>query len=179
MFDVMNDDLLIEFAKTRPAYSGEFDLLNCELITDEGLAGVVAACPKVHPNGIKSLVKGEKFIAAVCQHHPNLTEIAVSDCENVTDQLLAHLVEHCPNLVPDDIDSQQKGEAFLAAVSQHRPSLTKIDLRKCGAVTEEGLALLLEGCPQLPIGDIHADCKGQSISNKHLYFWMQSKISLY
>ena len=171
MFEVMNDELLIDLAKTRPAYSGEFNLLNCELVTDEGLAGLVAACPKVHPNDIKSLVKGEKFIAAVGQHHADLTEIALSDCKNVTDQLLAHLVVNCPKLSPDAIDSLQKGEAFVAAVSQHRPSLMKIDLTKCSAVTEEGLALLVEGCPQLPLDDIHADCKGQSISTKHLCFW--------
>lgn len=171
VFGVMNDTVLLTIAKLRPEQTSEFNLLHYETVTDEGLAGLVAACPAVHPNDIKSVAKGERFLAAVSQKHTGLTKINLAGCRHVTDAALAELVVCCPKLMPDAIRSQRKGDAFVAAVAQHRPTLKQIDLKGCDAVTEKGLDPLVKGCPQLDPADIRVHCKGVYVATERLYLW--------
>ena len=163
VFDVMNDDTLLTIAALRPDQSSAFDLQDFEMVTDRGLAGLVSACPKLHPNDIKSGAKGNKFLAAVGQHHKDLLKIDLSTCQNVTDEALAELVVNCPDLVPDAIKTKHKGDQFVAAVARYRPALKHIDLTGCVQVTEEGLVLLVQGCPELDPDHIRAGCKGRHV----------------
>ena len=162
VFDVMNDEMLVAIAKLRPEQSAIFHLQDFEMVTDKGLAGLLSACPKVHPDDIKSDAKGDEFLAAVGQHHKDLRKINLSRCVHVSDEALAELVTQCPYLVPDAIKTKHKGDQFVAAVARHRPALKHIDLTGCMQVTEEGLVLLVQGCPQLDPGHIRAGCKGTS-----------------
>ena len=168
VFEVMNDEVLVTLGKLRPRQSSEFDLLRFKKVTDKGLAGLVRSCPAVHPNDIKSLAKGDQFLAAVTDQHTRLRKINLLRCNQVTDQALAELVTRCPNLVPDAIKSLQKGDLFVAAVAKYRPKLKHIDLSGCTMVTEDGLVLLIKGCPQLDPGDIRSTRKGVCALNKRL-----------
>ena len=105
-------------------------------LVDKGLAAIVRGCPQMLPDKLAADCKGDDFLFAVANQHPNLTEIDISKCGAVTDRGLAYIVTHCPNLVPNKIPSLSKGDLFCTVVAKIHPSLTILDLHDCQAVTD-------------------------------------------
>ena len=127
------------------------NLIGCTNVTDAGLAKLMAACLELHPDKVLSDedTKGDLFLAAVAKNHPRVAEIDLRTSDTVTDQGLALLMQGCPGLLPDKVLSLAKGNEFCKAVAEHRPKLTEIGLNDCEEVTDEGLAALITGCPDL------------------------------
>ena len=80
--------------------------------------------------------------------------------KGVGDDVLASLIQSCPQLLPDNIkNAPSKGKLFCEAVTEHHSELTQIDLRGCNA-SDEDLAVLLKGCPYLAPSKILSPSKG-------------------
>ena len=140
----------------------EIDLSGCADITDAGLANLIENCPQLKPDEIilSALVEGELYLKMVADRHPDMIEIALSQCKNVKDSTLAVLIEKCPSLEPGQIRLESRGDLFCQAVGQYRQNLTEIDLLKCDAVTDHGLSALIKGCSQLLPDKISSLAKG-------------------
>ena len=127
----------------------DIDLQACPEVTDTALASLVRGCRKLAPERILSSAKGDLFLEAVAEVHPNITSIDLLTCHRVTDQGLAKLVAGCAKLKPDKCNSEAKGDDFVKAIAEHHRHLTTINLQNCAAVTDGALALLLQSCPNL------------------------------
>ena len=136
------------------------DLEECSLVTDKGLATLAAACPELLPDKVLSKAKGVRFCAAVAKQHPDLMEIDLLECNAVTDKGLEALAKSCPRLLPNKVLSKAKGNLFCIAVANQHPDLAEIDLQKCIAVTDKGLAALAKGCPKLLPSKVLSKAKG-------------------
>ena len=126
------------------------DLITAELtdidgVTDAGLVHVA----HLDPNSVISSAKGDKYLAALAEKNKGVKELDLSSCADVTDSGLALLIETCPDLNPDKIISNAKGDMFLVAVSKHRQDIQEIDLTGCEGVTTVGLVALLTSCSGL------------------------------
>ena len=110
-------------------------------VTDKALAELVLACPNLLPDKIEGCdqAKGVAFVEAVAKTHPKLRQLDLRESTNVTDESLAMLVEACPQLHPDRLLCMKKGDAYLEAVAKAFPTLKKINLEGCNAVTSAGL----------------------------------------
>ena len=108
----------------------EINLDECEAVSDNGLATLIQKFIQLQPDKIISKQKGDNFLSVVAQRRSGLTHIDLTDCEVVTDQGLALLIQGCPKLEPDEIVSNVKSDAFCAAVAQYRPRLENLDLRE-------------------------------------------------
>ena len=73
------------------------DLSSCPKITDAGLGKLVQHCPQLHPDKIKSYVKGDVFLNSLAKHWPQLQSIGLAHCNKVTDVGVGELAKHCPN----------------------------------------------------------------------------------
>ena len=67
-------------------------------VGDTGLAKIVTSCPHLNPNTLVSRRKGDWFLAAVADVHPDLDHLDIVDCDEATEAGLAELIAHCPNL---------------------------------------------------------------------------------
>ena len=147
------------------------DLEECNRVTDKGLATLAAACPELLPNKVLSKAKGVRFCAAVAKQHPDLMEIDLLECDAVTDKGLEALAKSCPRLLPNKVLSKAKGNLFCIAVANQHPDLREIDLQKCKAVTDKGLAALANGCPKLLPSKVLSKAKGDlfcvAVSKQH------------
>ena len=147
--DEYKGDLFYEAVAHKYPELEALDLTNMPKVTDKGLAALIRGCPKLLPENLVCSSKGRLFFQALVKSRPNLTQVDLRDCEGVTDEGLAELVRNCPELLPDNIYSPNKGEAFLAAVQvQHREKLRRIDLGSC-SVSEKSLAHLIKKCTKL------------------------------
>ena len=164
----------------------EINLQGCEQVTDSGLALLSEGCRNLLPHNLRSFAKGDKYCSVVAKQHDKLEHIDLSncaavtdrsmtliatccsqlgycdltDCPNVTDEGLSVLIELCPKLLPESLISSAKGDKFCAALAKQHPELTQLDLRRFEAITDEGLALLIEGCPRLQPYSIDSAAKG-------------------
>jgi hypothetical protein len=129
-------------------------------VTDAGLEKIVVGCPNLLPDNIRSVAKGDLFLAAVAVVHPGLTSINLQHCKHVTDAGLNKIVLGCPTLLPDNIRSVAKGDLFLAAIASVHPDLTSLNLQHCKRVTDAGLKTIVLGCPTLLPDNIDSVAKG-------------------
>ena len=139
-YPTMHPDKVISFGKgdaflAAMATDGRADLTEinldeCDAVSDSGLASLIQKFVQLQPDKIISKQKGDNFLAVVAQRRSGLTHIDLTDCEAVSDQGLALLIEGCPNLEPDEIVSNVKSDAFCAALTQYRPRLQHLDLRE-------------------------------------------------
>ena len=127
----------------------QIDLRYCHHVTENGLLLLVEHCKSLTPNSTLSLVKGDRYCIAVAKYQPNLTEIDLRGCSKVTEAGLCHLAKAYKSLLPDKTLSFVKGDAYCEVVAGMQYDLTSINLRNCRGVTEDGLLLLVEQCPQL------------------------------
>ena len=153
-------DAFLEAVSVYHAGIDTIDVLECESVTDAGLAILIGKCPDLHPDKVLSKVKGDGFVGAVPTHHADLMQIDLTDCDQVSDAGLANLMKECPNLMPDKLLSKAKGTAFLRVTAAERNQITAIDLTDCQFVTDEGLAILAEKCVQLHPDKITSIYKG-------------------
>ena len=110
-------------------------------MTDRALAELVLGCPNLLPDKIEGCghAKGNAFVQAVARGHPKLKQLDLRESVDVTDESLAMLAEGCPQLHPDRLLCMKKGDAYLEAVAKAFPTLKKINLEGCDAVTSAGL----------------------------------------
>ena len=87
-------------------------------MTDAGLAQLIAKCPKLHPDKVISLLKGDAFLASVADNRPALQQMDLDGCGAVSDGALSMLMERFPQLHPDKVVSVQKGDSFCAATAK-------------------------------------------------------------
>ena len=80
--------------------------------------------------------------------------------QRLVDKGLADLVPGCAQMLPDKLLTDCKGDAWLVAVANKYPDLTEIDISKCGAVTDRGLAQLASNCTKLLPDKIPSVSKG-------------------
>ena len=116
-------------------------------------------CSKLHPDNVYTTKKGNAFLEGVSEKHKYLESIDLAHCNTVTDVGLALLITQCPKLKPDKVASFAKGDKFLAAVADHQPDISSIDLTDC-YVTDAGLAKLMEKCMKLHPDDVISTEKG-------------------
>ena len=144
-------------------------------VTDESLAHLVAGCPRLDISQIGSEMCGDLFLAAVAAHRPETVQLNLNGCDGVTAAGLLQLVGGCPQLTaiklrridtltdpdlaaliragppllhPNNIESDAKGDEFLAAVVDVRGECESLDLFGCTGVTDAGLKLLAGLGPQ-------------------------------
>lgn len=146
-------------------------------VTDKSLAHLVAGCPRLDINEIGSEMCGDLFLAAVAAHRPETVQLNLNGCDGVTANGLLQLAGRCPQLTaiklrridtlsdpdlaalirtgpllhPNNIESDAKGDEFLAAVVDIRGECDSLDLFGCTGVTDAGLKLLAGHGP-LPAG---------------------------
>ena len=110
-------------------------------MTDRALAELVLGCPNLLPDKIEGCghAKGNAFVEAVARGRPKLKKLDLRESADVTDESLVMLVEGCPQLHPDRLLCMKKGDAYLEAVAKAFPTLKKINLEGCDAVTSAGL----------------------------------------
>ena len=72
---------------------------------------------QLEPDKIISKQKGDNFLSVVAKRRPALRHIDVSECDDVSDEGLAKLIQGCLKLEPDEIVSNVKSDAFCAAVA--------------------------------------------------------------
>jgi bacterioferritin-associated ferredoxin len=77
----------------------------------------------------------------------------------VGDSQLVTLLKTCSRLLPDTLQSEEKGDEFCEAVAQHHAKVTSLSLRECRAVTDEGIEKLIAGCKSLTTIDL-TECDG-------------------
>ena len=99
------------------------------------------ACPKLLPDQIEGCdrAKGSAFVEAVAQRHPNLDQLDLQDCPDVTDASLAVLAASCRKMHPDRLVCPKKGDLYLATLAEAMPDLDRINLLDCHDVTSAGL----------------------------------------
>ena len=146
----------------------EISLRGCREVTDAGLARLISGCNQLHPDKVRSDKKGDTFLAAVSKCCPDLTEINVSACKDVTDAGLAKLMKFCKDLHPDNVYSDAKGNGFVSAVSEHRRGLVQLNLtdenenNNSTDVTDAGLAELMEKCLDMHPDSVISELKGHA-----------------
>ena len=118
------------------------DLTDCDAVTDKGLATLATACSQLLPDKVLSKAKGNLFCNAVAKQHPDLESINLQGCKAVSDKGLEALAFSCRQLLPNKVFSKAKGNLFCIAVAKQHPELAEIDLTRCKAVTDKGLAAL-------------------------------------
>ena len=171
--DVKGDEFLHAVGKHQPNITS-IDVARCQAVTDAGLAKLVSRCSNLHPDSIKSTVKGDAFLEAVAQRFAKtLKSIDLTGCKNVSDAGLAKLIEKCRELHPDDVHCDAKGNTFLVAVASEHETIKNIDLLGCNAVTDAGLCVLMERCLQLHPDDVKSTVKGDAflsaVAKYHTY----------
>ena len=67
----------------------------------------------------------------------------------MTDAGFVNLIAKCPDLHPDKVISDLKGDTFLASVADNRPEMQEINLAGCNAVSDGALSLLMQKFAQL------------------------------
>ena len=114
-------------------------------VTDKALAELVLACPKLLPDNIEGCdhAKGIEFVQAVAQVHTTLEQLDLQGCPDVNDASLAIIGASCPQMHPDRLLCNKKGDAYLAAIAKVLPNLDRINLSDCDAVTPAGWSFLL------------------------------------
>lgn len=110
-------------------------------MTDQALAELVLGCPQLLPGEIEGCdsAKGSAFVKAVSKMHPDLDQLDLQGCPDVTDASLATLAASCRNMHPDRLECALKGDMYLAAIAKTLPDLDSINLKDCHAVTSAGV----------------------------------------
>ena len=158
---IKGDMFCASVAKYRPDLSS-INLKDGTQVTDVGLSSLVDGCKQLDPKSVVAAtpVQGDLWCAAVARQHPELTSIDLRSYPAVTDVGLASLQRGCPKLLPSSIFSSAMGNDWCAAVAEIHPNLTEIDLRQCNKVGDTGLAMLVDGCPNLLPSKILSHAKG-------------------
>ena len=94
---VCKGDLCLQALATYRPNLKHVDLRAWWGVKDEGLAMLVEKCLKLHPDKIISDEKGDKFVAAVAKHRPDLESINLKSCP-VSEKALISLLEQCKNM---------------------------------------------------------------------------------
>ena len=154
------------------------------VLIDRCLAAILRGCPKLLPDKIVSIGKGDSFCAALGERYPDITSISLksccvtdgglaslrkscnkitaldlSDCALVTDDGLAQLLYAFPNMSPHALVSTSKGDQYCVALGELYPGMTAIDLAGCAAVSDKGLASLAKNFPDLQAVDLSGNTK--------------------
>jgi F-box/leucine-rich repeat protein 2/20 len=161
-FNQCGDRFIAAVVEAHPNLT-EFRLVSdLPLVSDAGLATLVRGCRGLPPESIRfGKVKGDKFLAAVAEMHPNIMRLNLMFCRAVTDAGLASLAARCAELAELNLSGCcQVSDAGLAQLAAGCTQLTSVKLSGCRAVTDAGLVMLVEGCPQLSPAKIFSKKKG-------------------
>lgn len=142
-------------------------------------------CPKLLPNRLLSFGKGDKFIQAVAETHPNLESLDLRQCASVTVAGLAivgcsfpslkHLFVNTNKVHPDwPGQSDILTDDILAMLAAGCPQLMTFDLKtQCdtfsegdyvGTVTDVGILAVVEACPNVDVERLLPRAWGDSMS---------------
>ena len=80
---------------------------------------------------------------------PNLTLLDVARCDELSEESLIRVVEHCGGLQYLDVSWCRITDDFCFAVSASCPSMQDILLEGCKPITPQGLLKMAKGCRML------------------------------
>lgn len=83
--------------------------------------------------------------------------------KSVTDEQVQEVVSRAPRLVHLELKSHQDGEKLLTHVASTCPKLQHLTVKFCQNVTEEALAAMVQGCPDLK----HLNLEGSQMTSGH------------
>ena len=151
-----DDDFCLAVSE-RPQASAltRIDLTHHHGVTGQGLAYLIKACNKLHPDNIivgNKQVKDDTFFVKVAERRMNLERVDLKDT-GITEKALEALVIGCPKLT--QLNHPAGGDAYCQALMQHRQHLTTINVDRCEKITTEGLVTLINGF-NLPLDKIQA-----------------------
>lgn len=84
---------------------------------------------------------------------------------SVTDEQVQELVSKAPRLVHLELQSHQNGEELLTHVASTCPRLEHLTVKFCQNVTEEAMAAMVQGCPDLR----HLNLEGSQMTSGQCY----------
>ncbi|KAF9207546.1 SCF ubiquitin ligase complex subunit [Haplosporangium sp. Z 27] len=120
------------------------NLTSCPLITDETLAKIIPAAPRLRS---LALTKCDKITDAGASLIKNLGKhlhyLHLGHCAKITDRLVATLAQHCTRIRYLDLACCSKlTDASVFALAQ-LPKLRRIGLVKCSNITDHGIYAML------------------------------------
>ena len=121
-------------------------------------------CRRIAPQNVRNVdgCKGDIFYEAVAAKHADVEFLDLRNMPKVTDKGLAALIRGCRKLSPGKLLSNCKGNLFFRALVTSRPDFQEVDLRDCEGATDDGLAELVQNCPNLHPDKICSHAKGES-----------------
>lgn len=123
----------------------EIHLQWCSGITDVGICTLVQSCPKLRVIDLKSCLVTDAALCAIAELCPDLRDLDLSWCFAVTNDGLRKLIPNSDH--PRVLEKlslvwcPQITDATLEILCE-LPSLQRVSLSGCSAVTTEGLSLL-------------------------------------
>ena len=102
-----------------PLSERKIDLSAFPAVTDAGLQMLLKVCG-LHPDNVKSRVKGTKFWSEAYRTCPELPELDLTSSPYVTDEGLAALARVWSKLHPNQIHSFSKGGTPKASPNTHK-----------------------------------------------------------
>ncbi|KAI7830639.1 hypothetical protein BC939DRAFT_419557 [Gamsiella multidivaricata] len=129
----------------------ELCLNGCSSLTDRGLIGLLSGLStKLVYLGLSQcrLLTHESLraISHLCSRH--LRRLELSNCENLGDEGLIYLAQHCTHLRLLDLEEiTSLTDVSLRAFAMHLPKLERICLSYCENVTDQGIIRMLRPAP--------------------------------
>ena len=113
-------------------------LINCTLITDEGLSRVLPRCPNLVALDLTGVAEvKDQSIVALAASAKRLQGINLTGCKKLTDQPVLALAASCPLLRRVKLSNvEQVTDEPVAALARSCPLLLEIDLNNCKNITD-------------------------------------------
>jgi hypothetical protein len=91
----------------------------------------------------------DEALKHIAQHCPILRSLDLRDCKNVTDKGLTVLATQCHSMTHLVLDRCCVTDAGVVVLAQHCGAMVCLDLKDCTGVTDVGVAALAKGCNAL------------------------------
>ena len=113
-------------------------LINCNALSDEGLARVLPHCPNLVALDLTGVSEAtDKSIVALATSAKRLQGINLTGCKKLTDESVFALAANCPLLRRVKLSNvEQVTDQSVSALARSCPLLLEIDLNNCKNITD-------------------------------------------
>jgi hypothetical protein len=123
-------------------------------VSDAGLARLAEGCKMLQDVIFAGLAISDAALSGFAKACPGLQGVGVFDCEQITDESIAALAQHCTGLHWIDLQGTNITDTSLARTGESCGDMMEIVLNRT-AITDSGLARLAEGCLKLESVCLH------------------------
>lgn len=125
--------------------------LRCHTISNDGIITLVRANPDLQILDLGVMEITSTTLQTIAAHNHKLTELVLSECEEITGAGVESIVTANPNLQKINLERTDITDTSLHAIARSNHNLIEFDVSECYGITDSGITAVIQGNPKLKV----------------------------